>query len=87
MNNETVNELTELTKKLRLETSLIVSKETVIKEIIQDKENILSSNEYNKNSFSEKLKRKDIINEIIEVRKNNNTFLNKIRRFFNIPIK
>lgn len=82
-----VNELTNLTKELHLSKSMIIDKQSAITELTKERKNIFVNTDITKNTFAEKIKSKDILFEIELVKQNNNSFMNKIRRFFNISIK
>ncbi len=82
-----IDEITSLAKDYRLEKSIIIDKETIINTLIKERKNIFVDTNISKNSFVEKIKSKNIILEIEQVKINNNTFMNKVRRFFKIPIK
>lgn len=82
-----IDELTNLTNDYRLEKSIIIDKESAIKNLVKERKNIFVDTDISKNSFVEKIKSKNIILEIEEVKQKNNSLMNRIRRFFGISIK
>ena len=82
-----IDELTNLTNDYRLEKSIIIDKEYAIKNLVKERKNIFVDTDISKNSFVEKIKSKNIILEIEEVKQKNNSLMNRIRRFFGISIK
>ncbi len=85
--NMLTNDLVELTKDYRLHKSMKIEDVEYIKVTEEDRTVLFNDLDYVKKAFVDKIKNKNILSEIEEVKMKNNSFLNKIRRFFKIQIK